>query len=291
MRRALLVILLLFFGVSSAQLPYRTEPAGGPLTLAEDVAAAFEALEAVEASDFSAEPAEDASTLIAYGNPSAFGPDTVSLTLSRLDAGSRDITVLLNPGARELLSRALLHEAGILAGLNRAETGVMNPALSEESPETLTEADIEALRALQSAVPEDVNRDGVVNFYDLAELAEAFGRSGVNLGADINEDGVVDEADIEALRAAYEFSPPSQTDPFAEVEIPDEALEEFEEEVPGEDVLTEEGIGTPEDEETGEEGEAGETGSGETEDGGSSEDSYDDSDDGEGEDGAGSTGS
>lgn len=76
-----------------------------------------------------------------------------------------------------------------------------------------TPVDVEALRQLRVFAPEDINRDGVVDFYDLAELAQAYGSRGVNLAADLNGDGVVDDADLEALRRAYRFSPPAERPP------------------------------------------------------------------------------
>ena len=197
----------------------RVDAEGGPATLAEEVAAAFAVWAGVEGADFTAAEVEtgEAEALLRYGDASRFGPDTVSLTVASTEPGdaARRISVLLNPTADAFRPAALLHEAGVLAGVpaSATATGVMNPLLPADPVTELTEADRAALTSLRDFAPEDLDRDGVVGFYDLTRFAAAFGGTGVNLEGDFNNDGVVDEADLERLRAAYVFSPPSETAP------------------------------------------------------------------------------
>jgi hypothetical protein len=88
----------------------------------------------------------------------------------------------------------------------------MNPALTTPEAE-LSEADIAEALAQQQFHPADLNRDGVVDFYDLIILAREFGRSGVGFAADLNRDGVVDQADLALLEEVYTFAEPSETPP------------------------------------------------------------------------------
>jgi hypothetical protein len=90
---------------------------------------------------------------------------------------------------------------------------VMNPSIAPDDSVELGDFERQLLERLELFVSEDINRDGVVNFYDLVALAQAFGRSGVNDPADINRDGLIDQQDVEALRSAYTFSDPSETAP------------------------------------------------------------------------------
>ncbi|MBS3934435.1 MAG: hypothetical protein KGZ35_08765 [Truepera sp.] len=204
------VILLL---VSSAlALTYRVDPRGGPLDLEERVAGALAAWAGAEGVEVTARPTQDAATVIGYGSATAFGPDTHSLTVARTEAGRRALEVRLNP-ASPFRERALLHEVGVLLGLSPSDRGIMNPRFTHDTPSAPTADDLNALRAQREVVPEDVNRDGVVDFYDLWLLAQSFGRSGVNLPADINRDGVVDRADLALLQAAYIFAAPAETPP------------------------------------------------------------------------------
>ncbi len=212
MKRTLLLLVCLLTSLALA-VTYRVVDDGGPLTLAEDVAAAFAAWNEAEESEIEAEVDPDAATLIRYGDSARFGPDTVSLTTLERQDDTRTVGVLLSPNAGADQTTALLHETGVLLGLSPADRGVMNPLIGTDAPQTLTDADRDALQALQRFVPADLNRDGVVDFYDLAEFGGAFGRSGVNLPADINGDGDIDDADLAQLRDAYTFSPPSETPP------------------------------------------------------------------------------
>lgn len=201
---------------------YQVDESGGPLLLSTAVERAADAWEnaAPEAVQFlgpgdlaETEPEADSSTAphqIGYGDPSLFGRDALSFTLVR--SGSAATEVLVSPTAGSLLDAVLLHDLGVLIGLPEGGQGVMAstvmPGATAPAP-----ADVEALRALQVFRPEDINRDGVIDFYDLAALAEAFGTRGVNLAADLNGDGVVDQADLETLRRAYQFLPPAEGPP------------------------------------------------------------------------------
>lgn len=201
---------------------YQVDESGGPLLLSTAVERAADAWEnaAPEAVQFlgpgdvaETEPEADSSTAphqIGFGDPSLFGRDALSFTLVR--SGSAATEVLVSPTAGSLLDAVLLHDLGVLIGLPEGGQGVMAstvmPGATAPAP-----ADVEALRALQVFRPEDINRDGVIDFYDLAALAEAFGTRGVNLAADLNGDGVVDQADLETLRRAYQFLPPAEGPP------------------------------------------------------------------------------
>lgn len=201
---------------------FSVDESGGPLLLSTAVGSAARAWETAAPglvtfvdADAAAEPeapatGSAATHLIAYGDPNLFGPDALSFTLVR--AGTAATEVLVSPSAGELLHPVLLHELGVLAGLPEGGAGVMASAVTAGATAPAP-VDVEALRALQVFRPEDINRDGVVDFYDLAALAEAFGSRGVNLAADVNGDGVVDDRDLAAVQRAYQFLPPAESAP------------------------------------------------------------------------------
>lgn len=225
-----LSVLVLTVGVALA-VTYTVDPEGGPEDLAERVAQAFAGW--LELDDtLVAEMEEDAPNIFSYGDAMMFGENTYSLTVQRQDP-TRRVHVMTNPAlAQPNDANALLHEAGLLLGLSVADTGVMNPALPNE-PLVLGEAEVEALGSAQTAVPEDLNQDGEVNFYDLVEFSRTFGQPGVSLPADINEDGEVDRDDLELLREAYTFNPPSSEPPTEEEVSDDDEFNEFFEETGG----------------------------------------------------------
>jgi len=195
---------------------YSVDEAGGPLLLSAAVESAANAWQSAAPNavlfERVNEESADAGTAhkIAYGEVGWYGPDALSFTLVR--SGSSATEVLVSPVGAAATEAALLHELGVLIGLPEGGDGVMNSAVTPGATEPAA-ADLAALTALQVFRPEDINRDGVVDFYDLAALAAAFGSQGVNLAADLNGDGVVDEADLEALRLVYKFLPPSETPP------------------------------------------------------------------------------
>jgi hypothetical protein len=57
---------------------------------------------------------------------------------------------------------------------------------------------------VESSNPADVNKDGVVNRWDVVALARQYGDAGEGLDADVNRDGVVDLSDVRLLQAALE---------------------------------------------------------------------------------------
>lgn len=186
---------------------YRVDDAGGPLTLGEDVATAAAVWR--EAAGEAAAGLTEAGAgphLIRYGDPARFGPDTHTLTLRR--APDRPgLTVLVDPNSYRSQPAALVHEFGLLLGLPAGTEGVMSPALTGEAVAPSAEV-LDALRVAVSAVPGDVTGDGRVDIHDLAAVAAAFGRRGVNLPEDLDGDGVVGDGDLEVLRLHYEFLPP-----------------------------------------------------------------------------------
>ena len=210
----------LILGGLALAIDYQVDGEGGPANLAEAVTAAFSVWQGVEGADVEAEVSENATNLIRYGGGDDFGPETYSLTLQRSEDDTRRVVVLLNPTLEpqnELRRRALLHETGVLLGLDTLNSdegeGVMNPVFPAGAAAALSEVDRAAITNLETFSPEDVNRDGVVDFYDLSELAASFGQSGVSLPGDINADGVVNDTDLTLLREAYVFSEPSETGP------------------------------------------------------------------------------
>ncbi len=203
------VLLCLLVPATALAVTYRVDPTGGPDGLGAAVAAAFAAWQGLDET-LDVSESEDASAVFRYGDTALLGDDTLSLTVQR-QRGERSLDILVTPTAGPLADNALLHEAGLLLDLAVSGGGVMNPALPEE-PLALGESETAALQSL-SAVKEDVNRDGSVDFYDLVALAQSFGQPGINAPADINDDGLVDRQDLELLRAAYVFAPPSATGP------------------------------------------------------------------------------
>jgi hypothetical protein len=99
---------------------------------------------------------------------------------------------------------------------------IMNPSIDADDSTELGEAEKTLLDRLQIFARQDISRDGVVNFYDLVALSQAFGRRDVNDPADLNRDGVVDQADVDELRKVYTFSDPAQTAPGSSPETPTE---------------------------------------------------------------------
>lgn len=209
-RAGLVLVMTLIAGVAVA-VDYRLNADGGADTLGERVEAAFTRWSEVEGGEVTFNQTPEADTLIRYGDGTLFGPDTLSLTVQRTP--DPETSVLINPTAAD--ERALLHEVGLLLGLSPAPStrSVMNPAIPAGAAAEPSPADEVALRALVAFAAEDINQDGSVDFYDLADLGASFGETGVNLPADITGDGVVDNADLERLRAAYVFGAPSEVSP------------------------------------------------------------------------------
>jgi hypothetical protein len=201
-----LVAIAALAGAAIAQ-QYRVDDSGGPLTLAEDVAAAAAAWD--RASDrVDLEESASAGATFGFGSPELMGPDLVSLTL--LPDDGRQLEVRLHPRLYRENRGALLHELGLLLGLPAGGTGVMDPALTAGEAPVPGSAEAAALTALRERVAGDIDGDGLVGLSDLAELGRAYGQRGVNLAADLDGDGVVAAGDVEILRREYRFVEPRE---------------------------------------------------------------------------------
>ena len=199
-------------GASDVKRTVTVEAAGGPADLTAAVTAAVKAWRDAAPGLVSLELAPRSASTIRYVAPALLGPDTLSLD-TRVP-GKDGVTVEVATAAVTSHPMVLLHEVGVLLGLPEDGQGVMAfavPASSE--PDAPTAADAAALKALRTFAPEDLNRDGTVDFYDLVLFGQAFGTQGVNLPADFNGDGRVDGRDLALLEKAYHFTAPSQTPP------------------------------------------------------------------------------
>lgn len=206
MRPLLTVLACLLAAVASAR-DYSVDTAGGPLTLIEDVEAAFVLWQDAGAPELP-ELADGAGVLFSYGAADRFGPDTVTLTLQQSQA-SPALELRVNPELQRDWPAALLFETGLVLGLTAADSGVMQPLLRPDGPLEPQETDISRLLSAADALPGDLTGDGVVDFLDLLELAAAFGSRGVNLPADLDGDGTVTLDDLRLLRENYVFSEPT----------------------------------------------------------------------------------
>jgi hypothetical protein len=223
MRHLLLVLLL---GSFAFAITYRVA-GGDSATLLEEVKTAFASWLELDPELEISEAEEAAEVLIHYGESERFGPDVLSLTLQRPAAEQR-LEVMINASKETTLKRVLLHETGLILGLASAGEGVMNPAVKTDEVLSLGDSEKAALEALQNVIKEDINRDGVVSFYDLAALAKVYGQSNLNDPADLSGDGIVDQDDLDILKAAYQFGDPSAEAP----QTPEEAAEALESEDP-----------------------------------------------------------
>ncbi len=186
---------------------YSVEDGGGPLLLSDRLESAASSWESLAPGTIELVASDDAEHRFAYGEEELFGPDLLSLSL--VDDGR--VEVLIRPEEHPALDAALRHELGALLGLGPSSSGVMAMAV-EGGGELPGEAELAELAAIASFVPQDLDRDGVVGFGDLLELAAAYGRSGLNLPADLDGDGDVDDDDVAVLRQAYVFASPEGTD-------------------------------------------------------------------------------
>lgn len=220
-KRILMTLLLLAVSPVLAQDSYAVDSAGGPLTLSEDVEAAFMDWLDAGVAEVPAEQ-DPALNLFRFAEPDLLGPDTLTLTLQRPESRPQ-LEILIHPDLYRDNPAALRHEAGLLLGLSPLPEGVMRPGQLPGNPAIVTAEDALLVRSAATAVPGDLTRDGTVDFYDLLELAAQYGRRGLNLPADLDGDGMVTEADLVELRSLYEFLPP--LDPAAadsEEALPDQ---------------------------------------------------------------------
>lgn len=236
MKRLMVIAILGFALAQETEAPTTEAPSDAPRAvigyqvqgpdselLADAVEEALAQWQSLDAT-LAAELRPDGQHVFRFGSAERFPPGTHSLTVQRQQGGRRTIeSVLRQEGER--FEQALLHEVGIMFGLPTAEVGIMSPRFSDETSPLLGETERETLETLEQFEREDINRDGVVDFYDLVLLARAFGRQGVNLPEDLNQDGVVDERDLELLRQRYTFTPPSPDPPGSDVPAADDGLE------------------------------------------------------------------
>jgi hypothetical protein len=214
MKRLCLLLFLAGLGFGAAA-SYRVDSSGGPLTLNEEMTQAVLAWSRLaEGVDLVEDAAGDMEVRFAMSEPAGAGPDTVTLTLLH-SAGPVRLTVLVNPLLYQSWPAALVHEAGIMLGLNPGAEGIMNPVLSSATPAAPEASDLAAFRLKQASVPGDLTGDGVVDWYDLLEVAARHDQRGVNLPGDLDGDGVITDQDLTLLRGNYEFLPPADTAPGA----------------------------------------------------------------------------
>lgn len=187
---------------------YRVSDEGGPLLLSAAAATAANAWETAAPGAAAFAVSETATNLIRYGDADLMGPDATSLTL----VTDGRIRVAVSPMAGDLLPAVLLHELGVLLGLQEGGEGVMAWTVSAATAAP-TPRDVTNLRDLRTYSPEDLDRSGTVDFYDLVIFGQAFRETGINLAADLDGNGAVDDADLKLIREAYEFAPPQGTAP------------------------------------------------------------------------------
>src|SRR5690606_33834288 len=168
----------------------------GPLLLSSAVAEAAAAWSTATDDLARFELVDESDRTVRYGDLGLLGPDAWSLTLVwSLPDGSSRLETLVSPTVGEARRAVLLHELGVTLGLPEGDGGVMVYTVDPNGT-TPSVADAAAFRAQQSFVPEDLDRNGVVDFYDLEAFGRAYGSEGVNLAADIDGDGRVDDADL-----------------------------------------------------------------------------------------------
>jgi len=164
---------------------------------------------------------DEAPDRVRIGSLSAFGSD--ALAYSRRVDDRDGVELLLRPGRDgrrvDVLARELGRWVGLPAdgplGPDRpdAEDGFRSGLFSPDELLRPDAKDAAALTRARSGRPEDLDGDGVVDLYDLALLAEAYGSVGTRLAADLDGSGRVDDADLVRLEEAYEFLPPSRDAP------------------------------------------------------------------------------
>lgn len=136
----------------------------------------------------------------------------VRALLRRRDDGT-GVELLLPPGSRGRRPDALAQAIGRLLGLPPTAVGFASGLLPSSGVREPDEAAAAALTRRLAATLGDLDGDGDVDLYDLAAVAEAYGREGIALAADLDGSGQVDAADVELLRERYEFLPASPQPP------------------------------------------------------------------------------
>jgi hypothetical protein len=202
---AVAIVALACLAASASAIELSVDPAGGPLTLEDDVAAA---LADWRAAGVDADEVE-ATVVVRYGDPARFGPDVQVWVLLRggAEPEDRSFEILVAPAATAVRA-ALIPAFGVALG-GSLGAGAFDPILDPTGPRLPTEAEGDALEARRTAIVGDLTGDGLVGFEDLLLMAASYGRRAVNLAADLNADGVVDAADLDLLRERYTFEPPA----------------------------------------------------------------------------------
>jgi len=164
---------------------------------------------------------DEASDRVRIGSLAAFGSD--GLAYSRRVADRDGVELLLRPGPDGRRVDVLARELGRWLGLpddgplgrerDVAADGVRTGLFPADALLLPDPQDAAALLRVRSGRPEDLDGDGVVDLYDLALLAEAYGSVGTRLRADLDGSGRVDDADVDRLEEAYEFLPASRDAP------------------------------------------------------------------------------
>ena len=199
------IFIATLWGVVAAS-EYVVEAEGGPSTLPNEVEIAFEAWATALNNPLKHTLEDNHYSIFRFAKSNFFGPDTASITLQG-GGSSQNLEIRLHPQLYSLFPGTILHEVGAALGLP-AGSGVMSGLISPSSPSEITITDIAAYWDLTKFAIEDLNKDGVVDFYDLTILASSFSSEGINLAADLNSDGTVDRLDLNLLAEVYSFTPP-----------------------------------------------------------------------------------
>ncbi len=204
--------------INPIELSYKVS--GENSTFLSDIEDAFMTWQSASVGAIEASQSASATLTFVPANDALLGPDVMTLKVKEQNLISNDVsaeqarlttTILVNEVFREspnLYKSALLHEVGVLVGIPLSASGVMQRGLTELIEPSVSLSEARALEVQASAAKEDVNRDGVVDFYDLVELAKNHSEFPQNFSADITGDGKVDAEDVNALQAAYTFSDP-----------------------------------------------------------------------------------
>lgn len=145
------------------------------------------------------------------GSRAEMGPDALAITRRLPNGGG--VEVLLHPDTDGLRVYVLTQVLGRLLGLPAGPSGVRSGLIPSDRGMRPTLEDGRLLQDLLTRRPGDLDANGVVDLYDLALLAEAYGTPGTRHPADLDDSGIVDAGDLELLRAAYRFLPAAREPP------------------------------------------------------------------------------
>lgn len=154
---------------------------------------------------------DDAADRVIVSDARTLGSDARVLLRRVPERNGVDLLVRRSPdGVR---ADALAQMLGRVLGLPPSSSGFRSGLVPRDAVVRPSTDDARALERRLRSERGDLDGDGDVDLYDLAAVAEAFGREGVALPADLDRSGRVDQADIEILRAAYDFLPASREPP------------------------------------------------------------------------------